>query len=373
MVGYVRLRTADIVDGEIIEAADINDELDGVAGAFGTDGHTHDGTAGNGPALDVNAATTGTLDNSRLPADISVTTLNASDAATTRSNLGLGTGDTVEFTDLTVSGTLTAANVADPNISGLAFNGTTVVEAQTDGVAISDSTGASPQVSFENNTGTELASIGVAGNTLVVNHEVEGIQLNYQGTARFLTTNNGATVNGSLSINGTSSSGIFNADNDTVLILAGGTGTSSGANYLAYSPNHGSQANDHMWRSGSTAILQWDDSATQWNFQDMDVTNVANFSADNVAIGVSLQSANFTAEGNGDTHSVDTTTTAITVTAPSSGIFTVSDGTNNASVNNITVDFGSESFEGMAGEDFIIDLNSLTITFFYTGTTWRII
>jgi hypothetical protein len=54
MAGYIRTGVGvedNIADGLTINAADFNAEYNAIEIAFGTSGHTHDGTAGNGPAI----------------------------------------------------------------------------------------------------------------------------------------------------------------------------------------------------------------------------------------------------------------------------------------------------------------------------------
>ena len=68
MAGYSS-RQSTYTDGDTISAADTNDEFNAILTAFGTSGHTHDGTAGNGGGLSklagsnsitIGAATAGT-------------------------------------------------------------------------------------------------------------------------------------------------------------------------------------------------------------------------------------------------------------------------------------------------------------------------
>ena len=59
MAGYTRQST--ISTGNIILAADFNNEYNQLITAFGSSGHAHDGTTGNGPTLSLTAAVTGTL------------------------------------------------------------------------------------------------------------------------------------------------------------------------------------------------------------------------------------------------------------------------------------------------------------------------
>ena len=52
--GYTRNDTANnIADGNIINASDLDGEFDAIVSAFGTSGHTHDGTANEGGAITV--------------------------------------------------------------------------------------------------------------------------------------------------------------------------------------------------------------------------------------------------------------------------------------------------------------------------------
>ena len=44
-------RQSTYADGDTINADDTNDEFDAILAAFGTSGHTHDGTAGEGGAI----------------------------------------------------------------------------------------------------------------------------------------------------------------------------------------------------------------------------------------------------------------------------------------------------------------------------------
>ena len=54
MAGYTRQAAGNIVTGGVIDAADFNAEYNAIEAAFnGSTGHTHDGTTGNGPTLEV--------------------------------------------------------------------------------------------------------------------------------------------------------------------------------------------------------------------------------------------------------------------------------------------------------------------------------
>src|SRR5689334_11788028 len=85
MTGYVRQSVADIIPGEVVYAAPLNAEFNAIQGAFNSvSGHTHSGTVGDGPKINLTTSVTGALP-----------VLNGGTGATTasgaRTNLGLGT------------------------------------------------------------------------------------------------------------------------------------------------------------------------------------------------------------------------------------------------------------------------------------------
>lgn len=62
MAGYTRQSAANIVDGLTIFAVDLNAEYNQLQSAFNaTTGHTHDGTTGNAPLINLATSVTGTL------------------------------------------------------------------------------------------------------------------------------------------------------------------------------------------------------------------------------------------------------------------------------------------------------------------------
>jgi len=61
MVGYVRQATADILPGEDVTAEPLYREFNRLAQAFGTTGHSHDGTPGNAPPLPLATSVSGFL------------------------------------------------------------------------------------------------------------------------------------------------------------------------------------------------------------------------------------------------------------------------------------------------------------------------
>ena len=72
MAGYsARINT--YTTGDTIEAADTNEEFDALVTAFGTGGHTHDGTAGNGAKITKLLGTALTIGDATAGTDIAVT------------------------------------------------------------------------------------------------------------------------------------------------------------------------------------------------------------------------------------------------------------------------------------------------------------
>ena len=62
MAGYTRQSVADIVNGENITAPPLNAELNQIQLAFAHDqGHTHDGSVGSGPKIDLTTSIVGVL------------------------------------------------------------------------------------------------------------------------------------------------------------------------------------------------------------------------------------------------------------------------------------------------------------------------
>ena len=245
MTGYVRTDTTNnIADGNVISAADLDNEFNGVQAAFNSStGHTHDGSSAEGapitklgPAQDVTISTTVLGVKTTNTVDLGTSSLkfkdfylagNASIGGTltyggvTLSNAVTGTGSMVLSASPTITGTITAAAA---NFSGaVALNGNaTIGDADTDTI-----TQAASYV-----TGTQLKSAKTATNTLALAaYDVDGtaytnlITLTAANAPTLALTSTGVGTINNMSIGATTAStGAFTtlSANSTVT-LSGGT------------------------------------------------------------------------------------------------------------------------------------------------------
>ncbi len=195
MTGYVRTdSTNNIADGNIINAADLDNEFDGVQAAFNAStGHTHDGTAAEGapitkigPAQDVIAGSTALYPKTTNTVDLGSSTYKYKDlyiaGTATIPTLNATTLDitTIEVTNLKAKDGTAAATIADS--TGVVTIGSAVLTTAdinggtADGVIIGGSTAAagsfttvsaSSQITSTVSTGT--APLVVASTTKVSN------------------------------------------------------------------------------------------------------------------------------------------------------------------------------------------------------------
>lgn len=122
MAGYTRQAAANIASGLTIRAADFNAEYNQLVAAFdASTGHAHDGSAGEGPKLDLTAAVSGVL-------PIANGGTAASTASAARTSLGLGTIATQASSSVTITG---------GTIDGTAIGGTTPAAGDFSSLAIS--------------------------------------------------------------------------------------------------------------------------------------------------------------------------------------------------------------------------------------------
>lgn len=100
-IGYTRQSAADIVTGNTVEAAPINAEYNAIQDAFnGTLGHTHDGTTGEGPKINLTTSISGILPvaNGGTGAKNKV---DATTAPTTTDDVNAGYGPGSSWVDIT--------------------------------------------------------------------------------------------------------------------------------------------------------------------------------------------------------------------------------------------------------------------------------
>jgi hypothetical protein len=258
MTGYVRTDTVNnIADGNVISAADLDGEFNGVQAAFNSStGHTHDGTASEGapitklgPVQDVTISatvlgvkTTNTVDlgtsslkfkDFYLAGTASIggaTTLSAAltYGGVTLNNAVTGTGNMVLSAGPTLTGTLTAATItASGTVTG---NGNWVLgNADTDTITVG--------AAFV--SGSVLRSAKTATNTLALAaYDVDGaaytslITLTASNTPTLALTSTGVGTINNMSIGATTAStGAFTTLSASSTVTLSG-GTANGVAYL---------------------------------------------------------------------------------------------------------------------------------------------
>lgn len=128
MTGYVRQSTADIIAGQDIKALPLSNEFNAIEVAFNsTTGHTHDGTTGSGPKIDLVNSVTNKLPPTRggTGSNLSIITgdMIIGSGAGTMNRVGIGSDGYV----WTSNGT-TASWVAIPTVnSGNFIDSTTFI------------------------------------------------------------------------------------------------------------------------------------------------------------------------------------------------------------------------------------------------------
>jgi len=316
MTGYVRIDTINnIADGNVISAADLDGEFNGVQAAFNSStGHTHDGTASEGapitklgPVQDVTISTTVLGVKTTNTVDLGTSSLKFKDfylagaasiggtlgvtgattlsaaltyGGVTLSNAVTGTGNMVLSASPTLTGTITAAAA---NFSGaVAFNGnSTIGDADTDTI-----TQAASYV-----TGTQLKSAKTATNTLsLAAYDVDGtaytnlITLTASNTPTLALTSTGVGTINNMSIGATTAStGAFTTltSNGATTFTAGTASTTTGTGTLVITGGLGV--------SGRINAANFDgivgaNTAAAGAFTTLSVTGVATFSAGTAAL-----------------------------------------------------------------------------------------
>ena len=308
MAGYTRVDTINnIADGNVINAADLDGEFDGIQSAFNAStGHNHDGTAGEGapilalgPTQNVTisasvlgVATTNTVDlgtsslkfkdfylagAASIGGTLGVTGATTLSAAltyggVTLSNAVTGTGNMVLSASPTLTGTITAAAA---NFSGaVALNGnTTIGDADTDTI-----TQAASYV-----TGTQLKSAKTATNTLnLAAYDTDGaaytnlITLTASTTPTLALTSTGVGTINNMSIGATTAStGAFTSLTASTTLSVTGVATFSA----------GAAGTPSITTTGDTNTGMWFPAADTIAFTEGGVESVRIDSSGNMGIG----------------------------------------------------------------------------------------
>ncbi len=183
-----------------------------------------------------------------------------------------------------------------------------------------------------------------------------------------------------------SAGGIVRSVDNSSLSMSGGNSGSQGAVLTLTGSAHLTQPSEFIFKDGITRKLAY--SSNVWDFNSTSLVGINTLAATSISEdGVTLaekysastlliKNAAYTAKA-GEEIGVDCSGGAITITLPTSGLadgtyVRVGDITGNAATNNITVDCGSAGFNGVADEDFVIDMNNLSTGFIYHGSTWRL-
>ena len=150
-----------------------------------------------------------------------------------------------------------------------------------------------------------------------------------------------------LTMGPTTPSIVVNA-NDDYLGVSGGLGTGSGANFRLFGGAHATQANDMLFRTGNSATLKYDASATEWDFRANDMKTTGTVTATSYAgDGSALTGIAAGATGGGNDDIFYENGQNVTTN------YTITNGKNAMSAGPITVDSGVTVTIG-AGETWTV-------------------
>ena len=172
MTGYVRKDTTNnIADGNVINAADLDSEFDGVQDAFNAStGHKHDGTAGEGATINALGPTQDVTVSATLVAPKTTNTVDIGSSALKFKDLFLAGNGSVGGT-LAVTGVATLGNGA---ILGTPASGTVTNLTGTASININGTVGATTATTGAFTSLTASTTLGVTGNASVVGAAVIG-------------------------------------------------------------------------------------------------------------------------------------------------------------------------------------------------------
>jgi hypothetical protein len=232
--GYTRNDTANnIADGNVINASDLDGEFDAIQAAFnGTTGHSHDGTAGEGPQIN----TAGIADDAVTGAKIDSTT-------------------DVEVSDLTATGSATLQHAATTRIA------TSSTGADITGVLTVDGVSTSADITFGDN---DKAIFG-AGSDLQIYHDGSHSYIDEQGAGRlYINSGNGvwfgnadaSEIQAKINIDGACE---FRYDNDIKLATTStGIDVTGTATMDGLTVDGGSALNGNITINNNTSAISFD-------------------------------------------------------------------------------------------------------------------